>query len=1145
MDVYGLFSNSNNNNSLLEGMLSRIARAYRLSDQEKTTIISVMQEAHDSKGVVEIELVNQNDFLSACKKLNIEVEKDSPITWQKYFSNIFLERIFGPQAIASSGSKLNFERHMLKNRPKDSQQLDDYKRKILIQTQKIQLGTFTTQEALANLSSLQSQIYAEHNNLECGQFALLALSSAIPELCKQLAYSSRFTHREVGLHVINKMILLLCREKQAEALLEEDVSDMNSFVSILSTRLSIDSHEKVSVLLEKCRSFFVGRYSYSRETTLSMFKLYALNFLLKLSESEDKKACNINKRIKIVTSSCDLEKALEDLLKRAWNLLEKNLNTTKADRTDNAGSVSEQDLYLTAVDVVAAARRYYRLYLCDKLFDDASLLDEFKSILTHATKSFVFARIILEVDELLLGNTSVRVEDKSSSQDSDFRKRTSHIDPTYLAKLNSTLSYTQGSLMFVGRSKEFKELDSYISKGDKVIVVYSPSGIGKSTLCRQYIKDNFDDCIEFSNLGRKPNLTTVEELIEEKLGELGGTVGRTFDSSLYELKRLLRDKRYGVLFDNMETVIDESGCFISSHSRYADLIDFFNEPDVKSIAFITSRKLPNDGRLTFRGYELNGLSLNDWRLFFEASGIRDTEEQVEVLHASYDGNAKAMEILRSQICGDRLPSLYFAPVASNYRAGMLEDLISTEIDRLSNYPDNYAYQLLLRISAYRCKEDSVALCVGAMQALLWDCPQQKKASVIQKLEDSSLLDFRGEGVYILHPAVRKEASNRLLNRSDWVKTHIEAANYWKKKALGTSGRKSGVMTLEACYHFTTIAQYKEAAKILVHRRINPSGANESCVRSLYKNGLVHHVEEAILDILEYLSGSSLKAKLVHTLGAISWLKGRTHEGLKYCDSSIKIVEEIVGSSAQRDDKEILRLKEVELNSYLTEGLCYMGLWDIDKALDSLNKVTSLASDLSYEKYAPSALFYIAYIYSLSESQSKRDKSLAIAEYLYSRLPINNMPSWITEYRLYYLGLTFTNLGQQKGLKLHRRVLDSPIHRGYTQAKVKHYNGLACFYRMNKNFSKALEFHKKARDSFMAIGAQYDFAEACFQEAETYVEMERLDDGYHSLKEAISLFRQMKAENQITRVFKAKSGRTLVSAGYFDCTALHLQSALSA
>ena len=121
-----------------------------------------------------------------------------------------------------------------------------------------------------------------------------------------------------------------------------------------------------------------------------------------------------------------------------------------------------------------------------------------------------------------------------------------------------------------------------VSREAKVIVIQARGGVGKTTLARKYLQQEFGKVLEFPIAKETKDIASIESLIEEKLRQLGEEPGREFLVSIDRLKRKLQAERIGILIDNLEPALDSAGRLIEAHRRYVELLRVFADPSVRS-----------------------------------------------------------------------------------------------------------------------------------------------------------------------------------------------------------------------------------------------------------------------------------------------------------------------------------------------------------------------------------------------------------------------------------------------------------------------------------------------------------------------------------------------------------------------------------
>ncbi|MEG3862308.1 tetratricopeptide repeat protein [Microcoleus sp. herbarium12] len=91
---------------------------------------------------------------------------------------------------------------------------------------------------------------------------------------------------------------------------------------------------------------------------------------------------------------------------------------------------------------------------------------------------------------------------------------------------------------------------------------------------------------------------------------------------------------------------------------------------------------------------------------------------------------------------------------------------------------------------------------------------------------------------------------------------------------------------------------------------------------------------------------------------------------------------------------------------------------------------------------------------------------------------------------------------------------------YTQVKAKALSGMAELYREQSDFTTALSHHSESIALLDKIGAKCDLAEAHYQLALTHQKMGDAEKSQTAFQEAIRLFTEMEAPQQVEKVRKA-------------------------
>ncbi len=151
--------------------------------------------------------------------------------------------------------------------------------------------------------------------------------------------------------------------------------------------------------------------------------------------------------------------------------------------------------------------------------------------------------------------------------------------------------------------------------------------------------------------------------------------------------------------------------------------------------------------------------------------------------------------------------------------------------------------------------------------------------------------------------------------------------------------------------------------------------------------------------------------------------------------------------------------------------------------------------------------------------SSKEEAYELAKEVDKRIEKKQLAA--TGYRLFFLGLTYKNLGDaNKSLKIYRRSIFLAEETYNIQVKGKVLSGIAEIYREQGEFETALLHHSEAIELLDKIGAKCDLAEACYQLGLTYQKMGEAEKSQENFDKAIQLFSEMEAPKQVEKVRRA-------------------------
>jgi tetratricopeptide (TPR) repeat protein/DNA-binding Xre family transcriptional regulator len=707
------------------------------------------------------------------------------------------------------------------------------------------------------------------------------------------------------------------------------------------------------------------------------------------------------------------------------------------------------------------------------------------------------------------------------------------VETTEVNSDNSTpiaqVSSSNTDSSFVGRESAIAQLYTLISQGAKVILIHAKGGVGKTTLARKYLQQQFGSYIEFPIAKETQNITSVESLIEERLKQLGEEPGREFGVSLDRLKRKLETERIGVLIDNLEPALDGNGKIIEPHRRYVELLRVLANPEVHSVTLITSRECLRESAVTVGHYLLEGLDVAAWQEFFNSRQIQalaplsldgrgvggeGESSALSAMHKAYGGNAKAMEILSSAILQD-----YDGNSEAYWQANQgdlliekdLEDLVTCQFNRLQQLnPD--AYKLLCRMGCYRY-QDVPTVPEEGLFCLLWGVPEAQHRRVVKSLRDRSLVEFKN-GEYWLHPVIRAEAIARLRASEDWETANCKAADFWNSSIKTITTPQEGLKKLEAYYQYKNIEAWEDAAKSFIEYDIFV--LNKTYIPLPAKLRSFGYIQTSIIIIKLLLTKNNItdfsRCFLYIHLGDFCALNGRLREAIFNYETSLEFK-----SILNTDNTSYKLLYCVDVRGSL--AFIYMRLGEYIKAINLFNDIIPFA-----EAIGTLGIQFLSYIYSclslMYQYIGEHKKSLY---YLNNTLETkryldNSDRTWIKSYGIYNLGKSLINYDEFTEAEIIFNELNKYSQTTFFKIfEGLSLSGLAEVYRGKRKFERALSYHSEAIELLEKIDAKCDLAEAYYQHGLTYQKMEKAPKSQENFDKAIQLFSEMEAPKQVEKV----------------------------
>ena len=239
---------------------------------------------------------------------------------------------------------------------------------------------------------------------------------------------------------------------------------------------------------------------------------------------------------------------------------------------------------------------------------------------------------------------------------------------------------------FVGREDERKKLKKWIvQENNRMIAIVGIGGLGKSALAKKFTQDERN--LTGGGIGKSSLVAKVTENIQDEFKDefkkviwlsliddpsieetLKGLIQdvsnqRETDFSLEKLLFYIKENRYLIVLDNVETLMEEKtnddmvGHFRTNRKEYEQMFEQLIIKEHKSCFLLTSREIPQrildlagDKTRLVKILDLFGLGTNEGRQIFERFDCKvNSDDDWEKIVKFYGGNPLALELAASHI----------------------------------------------------------------------------------------------------------------------------------------------------------------------------------------------------------------------------------------------------------------------------------------------------------------------------------------------------------------------------------------------------------------------------------------------------------------------------------------------------------------
>ncbi len=678
---------------------------------------------------------------------------------------------------------------------------------------------------------------------------------------------------------------------------------------------------------------------------------------------------------------------------------------------------------------------------------------------------------------------------------------------------------------FIGREQALDDLNQLASQNRKTILLQGLGGIGKTTLARKFLAtQKFDLVLELLMAKETSNIISVHSIVEEWLKrDFQEEPGLELGVSLARLKRHLLKNQVAVLIDNFEPALDKQGQLIAQHRDYLELLRILADPQVKSLTLITSRDRLCEPELNLTHYLLSGLNIIAWMQYFksldlEFSSITINESILGQIHHTYGGNPKAMRIIASVIQEDFAGDMtaYWQENKSYPLAETnLKNLVARQFDRLENL-DPQAYTMLCRLGCYRY-QDIDQISQAGLIALVPKLAPAKQRQIIKSLRNRSLLEFAA-GSYWLHPVIQAEALSRL-DRPEWEQVNRQIAQFYTTSVVQITDVETGLIALEAYYHYFAITDFAAAGQVILYSRSNQWGQHLTLGTHLHRLGLSQPLLIAITQIIHRLDNPKISSELNNILGDLYWIRGDLEAAIACQQTTISTANKHLSkiSLTPYNSQKTYYWKMLQVDSLLSIGLYQIDLWELAAARTYLEKVIELSLGTKHNSWAEKASIVLALVNSYEGNQTAAKTTVEHFLHLIERDTKEIYNTGRFAYFLQILGQTLINL---QDYSQAQEILDKAIavsqSSHYIQIKAKATTSLGIIAREQTNLKQATIYHDNSITWLENIGAKCDLAAAYYQCALT-LQQQNQPSSQEYIDKAIAIWQQIKANKQIARV----------------------------
>ncbi|WP_251960483.1 WD40 domain-containing protein [Nostoc commune] len=323
-----------------------------------------------------------------------------------------------------------------------------------------------------------------------------------------------------------------------------------------------------------------------------------------------------------------------------------------------------------------------------------------------------------------------------------------------------------GICVFHGRITELSQLKQWLIKDKcQLVAILGMGGIGKTTLSvklAKEVQDNFEYLIWRSLRNAPPAAEMLANLIEFLSDERETDLPETVDGRVTLLINYLRERRCLLVFDNIETILqegDRAGHYRQEYEDYGQLIRRVGEEPHQSCLVLTSREKPKEfapleGETSpVRTLLLIGLEKTEGQQILQDKGLFGLQQEWAELIEKYSGNPLALKLVSEPI-----RELFDGDIAAFLAEGEIifgdtRNLLNQQFERLSEIEEEIIYWLAIKRELVSLDE--------LLNDILRPLPKREVLEALESLRRRSLIEQR-TALFTLQSVVMEYMTDRLV-----------------------------------------------------------------------------------------------------------------------------------------------------------------------------------------------------------------------------------------------------------------------------------------------------------------------------------------------------------------------------------------------